>query len=107
MRTVHEIIIKPQTGLEAEASQVFEELGAVYAVEPGFVEHYALDGLPEAGLLAHVTVWESRHAADAAAQLDRTVAVRERLEALAVSTDGRALLDIISERSGELAPALA
>ena len=35
---VHELIVRPQAGLEAETMLVLEELGGTFAREPGYVE---------------------------------------------------------------------
>ena len=107
MRIVHEVVIRPQSGLEIETAAVLDELGAVYAQAPGFVESYTLDGLEEGGLLARVSIWESTTAVERCAELDQTLALREKLEALAHPVSQGALLDVRSERSGQPAPAIA
>lgn len=105
---VHELIVRPQAGLEAETMLILEELGGTFAREPGYVEGYTLDGLAEGGLLSRISVWDSNTAADRSLKLDQTVALRERLEALAKSAGVEPLLDIAIARAAKVAvPAAA
>ena len=105
---VHELIVRPQAGLEAETMQVLEELGGTFAREPGYVEGYTLDGLAEGGLLSRISVWDSNTAADRSLKLDQAVALREKLEAMAQSAGVEPLLDLAIERPAAIrTPAVA
>lgn len=98
MLIVHELIMRPEMGQEAAAVEALTELGAVFAREPGYVSGHTLDGLAEGGLLARVSLWQDRQAAERAIRADHITAVRERLEALAQPSSLAPLLEIVSER---------
>ena len=99
MSIVHEVIIRPQAGLEINAAEALAELGAVYAREPGFVESYTLDGIREGGLMAGISIWESRAAMERCAGLSQTLALREKLAEFSHPAQ-EPLLEIYSERLG-------
>lgn len=98
MKIVHETIIRPELGREIEVAVLLDQLGAAYAAETGYVEGYTLDGLEEGRLLARVSVWNSKEAADHATKLERVMDLRVQLESVADRGIGEALLDIVTER---------
>ncbi len=101
MKIIRETIIRPQKGFEKDVAGTLAELGDHLAGQPGFIEGYTLDGLEDAGLLARISVWESRDAADRSAVLDHTIALRAKLQRLAQPGTQELLLDIVSERHAE------
>ncbi len=98
MKIVHETIVRPQLGREIEVAGLLDQLGAAYSAAPGYMEGYTLDGLEEGMLLARVSVWNSKEAADHATKLDRVMDLRVALESVADRGIGEALLDIVTER---------
>lgn len=107
MNIVHETIVRPQKGVEQEVAGLLDQLGEVVSREHGFVEGYTLDGLAEGGLLARISVWESRADSERSSGLEQAMALRARIRLLCHPTD-QELVDIISERPasvGELVPA--
>ncbi|MBM4405586.1 MAG: hypothetical protein FJ039_05300 [Chloroflexi bacterium] len=101
MKIVRETIIRPAKGYEKEVAATLEELGDFLATQPGFIEGYTLDGINEAGLLARISVWESRDLADRSAMLDHTIALRAKLQRMAQPGTQELLLEIVSERHAE------
>ena len=98
MKIVHETVIRPQLGHETEVAMLLDQLGATYAAEAGYVDGYTLDGLEDGRLLARVSVWNSREAADYATKMQRAMDLRVQLESIADRGIGEALLDIVTER---------
>lgn len=98
MKVVHETVVRPQAGSEQATVTLLEELGAVLAREPGFIEGYTLDGLEEGSLLARISIWESREAAERSTTQDQTIALRARIQGLS-HPSSRELSDFVSERA--------
>ncbi|MSQ25461.1 MAG: hypothetical protein EXR49_04185 [Dehalococcoidia bacterium] len=102
MSIVHETIVKPRQGQEQEVASLLLAMGGFLAAQPGFIEGYTLDGLAEGGLLARVTVWQSRDDAERSAALLETMALRAKLQTLVQSNTQELLLDIVSERHADV-----
>lgn len=98
MNVVCETVVRPQKGAERETIALLEELGEALSREPGFIEGYTLDGLDEGGLLARITVWDSREAAERSPEPLRAIALRAQIQRLSQHGD-QELVDIISERA--------
>ena len=75
-------LMRPLTGKEAAVLDLNAQLVAFYRQQEGCLQSHvikATDGSPEVG---RVSLWESEAAADRAATLDRSMALRSRLHLL-------------------------
>ena len=75
-------LMKPLAGKEAAVVDLNAQLVAFYGQQEGCLQSHlikASDGSPEVG---RVSLWESEAAADRAATLDRSMALRSRLHLL-------------------------
>ena len=76
MKIVRTTVVKPRAGFETRTAAILRELDEHLALQPGFLESYEV--VEEPGQLGRIALWESREAADRAAKLDRTIALRAR-----------------------------
>lgn len=105
MKVLRTTVVRPLPGREQEVAELLRELNAHLATQPGFVESYELEDNEDREVLGRVAVWESRQAADRAANTVHTIALRARLQALSRPETDR-LFEVVSERHAE-AEALA
>lgn len=75
-------LMTPKPG-EAEAvASVMDDLLRFFARQPGFVRGYRLQSADDTRDLGRVTIWQSKEAADAVAQLNHVMSRRAALMAL-------------------------
>lgn len=104
MKIVRTTVVRPRAGFETRTAALLRELDEHLALQPGFLESYEV--AEEPGQLGRIALWESREAADWAAKLDRTIALRARLHNLNGLSSEEHLLAVTSERhSGSPEPA--
>ncbi len=96
MKIVRTTVIRPRAGFETRAVALLRELDEHLALQPGLLESYEV--VEEPGQVGRIALWESREAADRAAKLDRTIAIRARLHSLSASSSEEHLLAVTSER---------
>ena len=96
MKIVRTTVVRPRAGFETRTAALLRELDEHLALQPGFLESYEV--VEEPGQLGRIALWESREAADWAAKLDRTIALRARLHNLNGLSSEEHLLAVTSER---------
>ena len=94
MKVIRTTIVTPREGHAEEVSSLLKELGTYLAKEPGFIEAYAFR---DEGKLGRVSVWESREAADHAANQVHTIALRAKVHALTLPDRQERMAEIKSE----------
>ncbi len=108
MKVVRTTVVQPLPGRERKVAALLEEMGAHLAQQPGFIEAYVLGDGEEKDIQGHIRVWSSREAADRAANLVHTIALRARLHGLSAPEREERLLEVASERhAGEREPIAA
>lgn len=75
-------LMKPVPGHEDEVRQLNQELVSFYRGQQGCQLCYFLAAADSSGEVGRVSVWDSEHAADQAANHDHSMALRSRLHLL-------------------------
>ena len=92
-------IVQPRPGNEQQVLQLLQELGDFYAQQPGhiagFVFRFHESHHDRHRDFGRIGVWESREAADAAARLTHTEALRSRLNMLLGREHEEWLVDVV------------
>ena len=94
MKVIRTTILTPREGSAEDVASLLRELGEYLSKEPGFIEAYAFK---DDGKLGRVSVWESREAADHAANQVHTIALRARIHAVTLPDRQERLAEIKSE----------
>ncbi len=104
MKIVRTTVVRPLPGRERKVAALLDELSAHLAQQPGFIEAYVLGDEEEKDIQGHIRVWSSREAADRAASLVHTIALRAKLHARTLPIRQDSLLRVDQEHHIE-APA--
>ncbi|MEE9285913.1 MAG: antibiotic biosynthesis monooxygenase [Dehalococcoidia bacterium] len=96
MKIVRTTLVRPRPGFESQVAALLRDLDDSLAKQPGFLESYEVEEEP--GQIGRVALWESREAADRAAKLDHTIAVRARLHSLSRPHGEEHLMAVTSEK---------
>ena len=95
MKVLRSTLVRPKQGVSEALHELIHELDGYLSTQPGFVESYELE---ENGSFGRVCVWESRQAADRAANQVHTIAVRSRIHGLSEPDPREQMLHVVSER---------
>lgn len=72
-------LAQAKPGNEAAVAKIEDDLMAFFAKQPGYVRGYQITGGDSAGRVGRLTLWESDHHADQAAQTPHVLAQRSEL----------------------------
>jgi len=72
-------LTEPKNGREAEVAKIEDDLMAYFAKQPGYLHGYQIIGGDSEGRVGRLTLWESDHHADHAAQTPHVLAQRSEL----------------------------
>ena len=99
MKVLRSSIIHPRPGREQAVHDLLHELDQYLSGQPGSIESYELGNDGDA--FGRVAVWESREAADRAANQVHTIALRARLRRLSGPNAQEQLLEVVGEHHRE------
>jgi hypothetical protein len=72
-------LVKAKPGNEAAVAMIEDDLMAFFAKQPGYIHGYQIFAGDSEGRVGRLTLWESDHAADHAAQTPHVLAQRSEL----------------------------
>ena len=72
-------LVEAKEGHEAEVTKIEDDLMAFFTKQPGYIHGYQILGGDSMGRVGRLTLWESDHAADHAAQTPHVLAQRSEL----------------------------
>jgi hypothetical protein len=72
-------LVKAKAGSEAAVTAIEDDLMAFFTKQPGYIHGYQIIGGDSDGRVGRLTLWESDHAADQAAQTAHVLAQRSEL----------------------------